>query len=246
MLGANVDGGSIFEPALASVISDLHHLFARSQSDVDKILNWIFTEEDHVKVNSVYSVSEYKGLGRYRRMVSRMMRDMAFQCSDRAVASSWASQGLDAYLYTFSFNLGEIDKVIQLGTFHASELVFVFKSYLWLAKLIPFAGKAQRTSDIMSCQWSSFAYTGNPNGGEDRSKWPPNCESVHGKVPQWPRFDAVSRNYYSLKSKPETKQIRPDNKYPDDEFPSDVKCNMWDNVTFVWEEKPQLLSPIFV
>merc|ERR1712222_150211 len=88
-------------------------------------------------------------------------------------------------------------------------------------------------SDIISCMWTSFAHTGNPNGGPDRSMWPPNCETVHGRVMSWPKFDS-RRLYYTLQTSPVVTPLQVDNKSPNDEFPSDKKCDVLDTISYPW------------
>jgi hypothetical protein len=141
---------------------------------------------------------------------------------------------LDVYTYVFSFNFGGLEKLTTLGDFHGADTIFVFRALLWIPELVPFATDALRMADIMTCQWTSFAYSGNPNGGDSL---PPNCSDVHRSVTPWPVFDS-DRKYYSLRATffrgPQVGSIRADNKFPDDEFPSDEKCNMWDTVVYPW------------
>merc|ERR1711865_72097 len=206
-----------------------------------------FTPEDHAKILDVYHPDDYRtlrpGIGnRYQKLISRAMRDLGFACSDRMVASSWHAKGLDAYMYVFSFDAGELDQFLPLGDFHSMDVPFVWRALLWVPELLPLSGAVQRMADIMTCQWASFAYTGNPNGGATSI---PNCAHVHKTVNPWPVFD-TERKYYSLqasqepgrKGGPQIVPLRADNKYPNDEFPSDVQCDMWDTVTFPWHTKP--------
>lgn len=95
-------------------------------------------------------------------------------------------------------------------------------------------------ADIMSCQWATFAHTGRPSGGKDASTWPRNCEHIHGVVEDWPLF-TPDEHYYSLTDSPTIKQLRTDNKYPDDERPSNRKCDMWDTVSYPWHDKKTTL-----
>jgi len=250
IVGANKDGGSIFEPMVDQLVPGVHGE-ASSQADVDKILDWAFTPEDHAKILDVYHPDDYRtlrpGIGnRYQKLISRAMRDLGFACSDRLVASSWKAKGLDAYMYVFSFDAGELDKFLPLGDFHAMDVAFVWRALLWVPEVLPLSGAVQRMADIMTCQWASFAYTGNPNGGAISI---PNCDHVHKTVNPWPVFD-TERNYYSLKAGhepgrkggPQIVPLRADNKYPDDEFPSDVQCDMWDTVTFPWHTKLEVMD----
>merc|ERR1712217_882001 len=142
------------------------------------------------------------------------------------------NQGLPAYMYVFHFDYGLlIDNVLHLGDFHAGELPFVFKNWLWAVKAIAPAQDGQLMSDIMSCKWASFAYTHDPNGGADESKWPRGCETINKKYSAWPLFNSRDRLFYSLKQGPEVRQIMSSNYYPDDLFPRDEKCDFIDSVS---------------
>ncbi|HET8706803.1 MAG TPA: carboxylesterase family protein, partial [Pseudomonadales bacterium] len=74
-----------------------------------------------------------------------------------------------------------------LGTFHATELGFVFGS--------PFLTSLSSDSDrivkhIFQRSWGNFARTGNPNGDT---------------VPQWDAFDPARDNYLDLNAAPSNK-----------------------------------------
>lgn len=238
ILGMNMAGGSIFEPELTAIVPGMHQPNAQSARDVELALNWTFPQ-DVDEILSAYPISEYQSEGpknAYKKQFARIIRDVVFGCSNRNMSTLWHADGLDAYLYTFSFDFGTLDKLLQVGTFHASELVFVFRNYLWIPEVLPMTGDVKGMADIVSCQWTSFAYTGDPNGGSDPSKWPPGCQDIHGKVAHWPKFDG-DRNYMMLDSVPKVQQVRAANQFPDDAFPSDEKCNMWDRVTSPWHPK---------
>merc|ERR1712196_221807 len=171
--------------------------------------------------------------------------------TNRRIARTFHAHGLATYLYTFSFDFGGLEKLVTLGDFHGADIIFVFRALLWIPELLPMSGDVQRMTDIMTCQWASFAYSGNPNGGGHASLTPPNCSSVHGKVSPWPLFDN-DRKYYSLQTKgtsvgPKVGALRAGNKYPDDEFPSDEKCDVWDTVVYPWHQKSRSMpQPVLV
>merc|ERR1712183_1210796 len=117
--------------------------------------------------NDLYPASEFrfKSLNAHQKRLETLIQDVGFGCSNRDVATSWTRHGLDAYVYSFAFDLGPIFNKLPIGDFHGSEIPFVFKNDLDLFKLLPFRGNVQGMSDIMSCMWASFAYSGSPNGG---------------------------------------------------------------------------------
>jgi len=238
IIGANKNGGSIFEPLVGLPV--IHKLEVLNLDDEDALYGYTFESEDVKKIQEAYPLSEFSSaLNPYQKSVEQALRDFVFQCSDREMATAWTEAGLDAYLYTFSFDLGPVlNKILPLGDFHGSEIGFVFRNGLDTFKKLPLAGDVQGMSDIMSCQWTSFAYGGSPNGEVMSS---PNCKGVHGKVKDWPRFGDLPSSY-SLNDeflhKPKPIELRPDNTYPDDEFPSSQRCDMWNSVKSIWREPP--------
>lgn len=237
ILGAQHDDGSLFEKIMGVVIPNFH-ASSPNQTDVDTALNWTLGSEGAAQAQERYHVSEYASLGTeaYSKLLMRAVRDLGFQCSDRFLAESMRSFGIEPFVYTMSFDFGLIDQLVQLGDFHASGVIFVFRAALLeLAELQPLSSSAYRMSDIVQCTWATFAKTGNPSGvpGED---FPRNCEKIIGSVVPWPAYNE-KRQYYSLKVEPEVSQLQSNNTYPDDEFPSDYKCDMWESMTYPWHAK---------
>merc|ERR1712086_838354 len=100
MVGANKNGGSIFEPIVGFPI--IHKLEALNQDDVDALYGFTFSPEDSIKIQEAYPLSEFSSAtNAYQKSVEQALRDLVFQCSDRELATAWTSSGFDAYLYTF-------------------------------------------------------------------------------------------------------------------------------------------------
>jgi len=237
IMGAQHDDGSLFEKVMGTVIPNFDAT-SPNQTDIDTALNWTLGPEEAVKVKERYQVSEYSSLGDKAdaKLLMRTVRDLGFQCSNRFLADSWHSAGLDPFVYTMSFDFGLIDKWMNIGDFHASGLIFVFRSALLeLAELQLLSSNAHRMADIVQCTWATFAKTGNPNGvpGMD---FPRNCEKIIGSVVPWPAYNET-RHYYTLQVEPSVSQLQSNNTYPDDEFPSDYKCDMWESVSFPWHDE---------
>merc|ERR1719161_2112735 len=150
-------------------------------------------------------------------MFSRALRDLAFQCSNRAIADAWLAHNVPVWLYTFSFDLGELDKISRIGDVHGSDILFVWRHFLWLPDLLHIGGDTNGMADLVSCTWTSFAYAGNPNGDSTDSS--SRCKSVLSKYPSWPQYSKDLRQYYSLKMPPAVRALQPANKWPKDEFP---------------------------
>ncbi|CAE7205665.1 Washc4, partial [Symbiodinium necroappetens] len=201
-----------------------------------------FFRENVTQVEAIYQESEFGGDG--DEMMKRMIRDMMFMCPLRALSSAWAQHDLPAFMYVFDFSYG-LAKIIGLGDFHGSELPFVFRNWLEFIKPIDPFHSPRHMADIISCKWTSFAYALDPNGGVDESRWPPGCEDINREFSDWPRFHATQRLFYDLKGRPEVHEIladlwlkgcngynrcTQDNRFPDDLFPRDPKCNLWDEL----------------
>jgi len=237
LLGGNNNEGTIFEFMVKSYLWDGHN-DVNNEDDLEFIVKRLFGEKDAPKILDVYRSSEFAvplplPTRRYHRAMSRMVRDAVFLCSNRALAKQWAAQGLDAFMYVFDFDLGPEIDLAGLGDYHTAEIPFVFRS-AHSNKLIRRSSKSvQRMSNIMSCQWASFAYSGNPNGGNVSA---PNCHNVHRRFEPWPKFDNSYRQFYSLQLKPRVLDIQPSNVYPYDEFPSDARCDLWDAAEMPWRQ----------
>lgn len=235
MLGSNVDGGSLFAVGVGGIVPGSHHE-PRTKEDLDLLLNWLFSAEDQAKIRKLYKPSEFGFLNpaKYYKTVSKLMRDAGFMCSDRFVARQWRDRGLEAFLYTFSFNFGDVLDSLPLGTFHGSELPFVWHRLLDIIKLFPGHGDQYAMADIMSCQWATFVHTGRPSS-TNSSPLTPGCSHVHGLIQDWPLF-TDEEHFYSLRDSPLVRRLQAANKYPDDERPSNEKCDMWDTVSYPWHD----------
>jgi para-nitrobenzyl esterase len=95
-------------------------------------------------------------------------RDQAFGWEMRTWARTATKTGHHpVYLYYFSRRPPgpQSDK---LRAFHASEIAYVFGSFVWP---FPWEDTDRKLSDAMTSYWVNFAATGNPNGGS-LPKWP--------------------------------------------------------------------------
>lgn len=232
ILGANENGGSIFEPMLPLVVPHAKWPVSLFPQSFQLAFAHMF-HGNSSKVEAIYSKSEYRG-ARFPldSLISRAIRDLIFMCPLRSVASAWTKHGLQAFMYVFHFDYGMIiDNVTHLGDFHAGELPFVFDNWIWAIKALAPVSDPQLMANIMTCKWASFAYTHDPNGGADESKWPPNCLDVNRRYNNWPAYNLTERQFYSLRDAPAVHQIRKDNIYPDDLFPRDPKCDLWDSMS---------------
>ena len=129
--GAQRDDGSLFEKVVGTVIPNFDAALP-DQTDIDTSLNWTLGPDETVMVKERYQVSEYSSLcdKADAKLLMRTVQDLGFQCSNRFLADSWHSAGLDPFVYTMSFDFGLNDKWKNIGDFHASGLIFVFRSAL--------------------------------------------------------------------------------------------------------------------
>lgn len=248
ILGANENGGSIFEPMLPMLIPGIIWPASLRPKEVQVAFDYFFASNASA-VAKVYTAEEYDSAAwAADSRLSRMVRDMLFLCPARALATSFVQKGLPAFLYVFHFDFGLMDQVSHLGDFHAAELPFVWRNWLEYVKALVPLQSPYDMADIMSCKWASFAYNLDPNGGEDETLWPPNCNEVNKRYSDWPRFDVSQRLFYSLKAKPEVHAILADNIFPDDLFPRDPKCDLWDKLSayLPWQGPKAASKNVFV
>lgn len=242
MLGSNRDGGDfLLEQLLRYTVPG--GKFPADKTTFNKTVRWILDNPElEAELASLYPESEFANATKnkpFDERISYAIRDCVFQCPDRRLAQAWSSAQKDTFLYTFSFDLGKDDKLIGGGDFHASELPFVFKTYLPELGLLLGVKEPQLISDIMSCRWARFAYCHDPNGCEDT--FVPGCDGGIPGAPRWPKFDEEGSEgmFYSLKKKLEAVALRSDNLYPDNEYASDAKCEFWDRAPLPWHSLRQ-------
>ena len=87
----------------------------------------------------------------------------------------------------------------------------------------------------MSFLWTSFAYSGFPNGGVEVT---PGCKGL--QVDLWPPFGS-QRVFFSLNDevggRPKAVTLQADDKYPHDEYPSNKRCDMRMSVRYPWQDR---------
>jgi para-nitrobenzyl esterase len=152
--GSNLNEGTIFVPLIALVVKGgsypldakslnltLLHFFDKNQTMVNAVLN-------------LYPLGDYKNSQDSR--AASILRDCFFSCAMRRGARAMDQHGSKAWLYHFEFPM---DNPLYplLGNFHASELGFVFGS--WLS---PFS-KSHDMSASFQRYWGNLANSGDVN-----------------------------------------------------------------------------------
>lgn len=224
IIGANKDGGGYFGLALPLLWGGL-------KSDFKKTTEWFMPDQnDRDKAMEVYGDSSFPS---DRQRMNRFMRDLTFDCSNRDVATLWASQGVPVYLYQFSFDFTGLEQSL-LGDAHAFELPFVWNNWDKIFGTISIIGTRksyQHMADIMSCTWASFINCQAPKCETD----PPNCKAL-ADVPAWPQYDSESRHYISLSGSSQIQTIQSATPiYQQDEFPGDDRCDFLETANLDWQ-----------
>lgn len=231
IVGANNNDGSLFDDLIPDMVPNTTWPAFRNPENVPRFKEWMLANYT-AEVDAVYSEQEYRdSILPGDAFESRMIRDLMFMCTGRALSTAWTKHGVPAYLYAFNYYWGLWDKV-SIGDFHGGEGVFFFRALelLALGKILGPASHPLQMANIVGCKWASLLFNGDPNGGADQSQWPPNCKEVHRKFEAWPVYSLEQRNYYALQAEPKVHAISSTNRYPDDLFPRDPKCDLWDRL----------------
>lgn len=237
IIGANLDEGTLFGPLVTALPPKMVAQGKKtitSLDDVKIVLAWALGEENVDTIISAYPESQFKGWFKtdYQEMMSRMIRDVGFDCSNRAVVESFAAAGVPSFLYKFAWNPWLNQKAKETGygpgVTHAFELPFVWRAPSMLAMLHKYLlTDPTAMSNIVSCTWANFVFSSNPNG-VSTGTLPSGCDGV--EFPEWPQYSNKSRQYISLKEQTEIHALSANNVYPNDEFASDARCDMWDKL----------------
>mmetsp|Transcript_7156 Transcript_7156/g.10902 ORF Transcript_7156/g.10902 Transcript_7156/m.10902 type:complete len:593 (+) Transcript_7156:1294-3072(+) len=237
LFGANKRSGNLLLEALLPFMVPGTSLPA-DDTTVRLAMEWFVGPNATSTLESLYTKEEYKdAILKDTQRVADALRDCMFRCPDRRLARLWSDAGEPTFLYTFSFNLGPIDKIVDGSDFHTSELPFVWKNYLPELLLLG-VPEPWYASNVVTCLWARFVHCGDPNleGCSDIAKVP-GCDDLPSGL-KWPQFNDPNYPrgvYLSLQKHPVAVELQEDNKYPNNEFPSDKKCDFWDNTTVLWK-----------
>eukprot|EP00927_Polykrikos_kofoidii_P086091 TRINITY_DN9545_c1_g1_i1.p1 TRINITY_DN9545_c1_g1~~TRINITY_DN9545_c1_g1_i1.p1 ORF type:complete len:609 (-),score=79.94 TRINITY_DN9545_c1_g1_i1:99-1925(-) len=222
IVGANKDGGRVFAPSVPFFLGDTHYNFSH-------MVSWILPSKvDREKIEKLYGTPDFKS---DENRMSRTMRDVIFQCSDRELATQWQKAGMPAYLYVFSFDFkGLIGDLVGDG--HGFELPFVWRNNAQiLGDLILDGKRYEAMADKMSCTWASFVECLTP-----KCSVKPRCYDAMKTLPDWPAFSADRGEYMSLKDYSTVETIQSTTIYMQtDEFPGDDTCDFWATANLGWQ-----------
>jgi para-nitrobenzyl esterase len=152
MTGANGDEATLFNNALMiNTVTDYENLV--------RAINPLLADE----LLKIYPASAFPTP---KDAYNALIGDALFVCPAR-----WSTQLVaarkPAFLYHFT-HVTDFGKMYKLGSFHASELWFVFGNF---ALPIPGNAEEKAISDAMGGYWTRFAKTGDPNG-DSAVTWP--------------------------------------------------------------------------
>jgi para-nitrobenzyl esterase len=161
--GSNKDEGSIFIPLAALIVKGGSYPLNSKTLNLT-LLHFFYNNEKKVHdVLNLYPLGDYQNSQDSR--AAAILRDCFFSCSMRRGARAMNSNGVKSWLYHFEFPL-ENPLYTLFGNFHASELGFVFDTWV-----NPLSKESKEMSNIFQKYWGNFANNGDVNGGGN-TIWP--------------------------------------------------------------------------
>ena len=145
LLGTNADEGTIF----------LGGASIRTASQFEDAVRRGFDDEVAERILELYPLEDYPSP---RRALAAVIGDFFFICPTRFAAKESVRHGRDTWLYHFT-HVTDFGANRDLGSFHGSELAFVFGTLG--AFLIP-SQEEVLLSRRMQALWGSFATDGGP------------------------------------------------------------------------------------
>lgn len=274
-VGVNRDEGTGFVAGMSGVMPNMPK--QPTMGDVRTILFYVLQDDTAVdEALERYALNNYDDVyGEVNQgfeLASEMIRDAVFHCPSRALAKALSEQGGDAYMYLFNMNpifpkwikdINTGNKPLfgfgnftpeQMGTFHSSEIPFVFKrfeqrsmslldvdmyqAYMGHPPRVP-GDSYHQVSDQISCMWANMAYSGMPVGGQAV------CPS-NPQLPEWGPYMANASSplgqYLHLGRSAAMMPVKQTAYYPVSEFVSAEKCEFWDAHNFVFHNLRDDLS----
>ena len=179
--GSNLNEGTIFVPLIALIVKGgsyplnalslnltLLHFFDNNETMMESVLE-------------LYPLGDYKNSQNVR--AASILRDCFFSCAMRRGARAMDKHGSKAWLYHFEFPMNN-PLYPLLGNFHASELGFVFGSWI-----NPFSSKSHDMSASFQRYWGNLANSGDVNVDSDEQS----AKAMYRGSPSrtfWPNHNA--------------------------------------------------------
>jgi para-nitrobenzyl esterase len=189
VLGSNKDDGSIFVPVMTVILPGV--AFPPRETDIPLIIEHAFNMYDSALVRNLTAaiiLPAYPAAAFVNDTWARataMITNAVFTCGARRAARALTAQGAPVYLYQFSHKLDfiENDLIPGLGTYHTSEISFVFGNAFPSADIHPWTPVDADVRDAMGAWWTQFAVAHDPNGADPNASAAPLV---------WPRFGAAA------------------------------------------------------
>lgn len=144
------------------------------------VVKEVFGEEGGSRLAEIYGLDDSAS---FDQGAADMLGDDLFGVHMRLMAKSTYAAGKPVWLYFFS--RVPSSKNQTLGSFHASEIPFVFDSHNLLLR----ASKADHVlTEKLGAYWTNFAKTGNPNGTDQRNT----------DLPDWPAWTPQNDEWQDL------------------------------------------------
>ncbi len=131
----------------------------------DELLNLFGNLKEEAR--QVYST---KDSADFAWMLSMVNTDKVWAEPARFTATSFAANGVPAYIYLFSYVSPTLQQRMPFGAAHASEIPYVFNN-LRSRNNEPVPPKDREVARMMISYWTNFAKTGDPNG-KGLPQWP--------------------------------------------------------------------------
>lgn len=174
IFGTNQDEGTIFVP-LSPLIADVlwplgeyerRALLAHSVPALTR------NESLFEQILAAYPVGSVAGAyASHDAAVAAMLRDYVFVCEARRLRLALVASSTPAWQYLFRYAVRW--PIESLGTYHSSELPFVFR-HAWPSEMRAFDAADWGVADTFTTFWANFAAGGDPNAGESPPvRWPP-------------------------------------------------------------------------
>ena len=117
------------------------------------------------------------------KMLTLVNTDKVWAEPARFTARAFTAKAVPAYLYLFSYVPASMQKRMQFGASHASEIPYVFND-LVDSDGFTVAPKDKEVARMMNAYWVNFAKTGNPNGNG---------------LPHWPVYDEKKNEVFEFR-----------------------------------------------
>lgn len=175
LIGTNGDEGTLFHAEVLAVP-------VSNEAEYRAALSNRYTADDVDAIVGAYPVASYANAN---AALSAATGEW-WNCGTRRAARALTDAGVTVWLYAYEALVeGGLLEAFDLGSFHSSELVYLFDYDSPTFGRVPASSRGLQAA--MQGYWTRFAAAGDPNGGED---------------PMWPEYEAESDRHMLLVQPP--------------------------------------------